>query len=87
MSYPAAVYMAPPSSALLCSKIHAVVFAGPVSKGESSFHTEPEENRAKPYLHASNDPSVEKGRSLPREKSEGMDHELSPMVNSECWTI
>lgn len=50
MSYPAALYMAPPSTAWFRSKTHRVKFEGPVSSGDSSFHTEPEENRATPAL-------------------------------------
>lgn len=51
MSYPRALYIAPPSTALLSSKIQAVVFAGP-ELGEPSSHGVPEENNARPEIDA-----------------------------------
>ena len=50
MSYPAALYMPPPSVAMLPSKTQLVVFAGPDTAGSFLLHADPVENSANPDL-------------------------------------
>ena len=48
MSYPAALYMPPPSVAMLRSKTQLVVLAGPDTSGSFLLHVDPVEKSAKP---------------------------------------